>query len=277
MTRQSVIEFLGLKDYFPLGQLLCTGFENIGLIKEEEARSFSPEDSERIKTSWREHLERNPKDYDGCVGSVVSLSQFGGRLTIKFREAKFSEFYATQTRRPEVLDVKSRPLDREFCLPLSFGAVAVTKPVPPYSKGCLVFAKRGETAFDAGDWTLLPGGYFDPKKDYFLGEDGRVYSIFVTILRELFEELRVSRFESVNFLGLVYSKRGSRQPLLAASLQLPFTAEELKEITRTGEEEEVEQIFFVENDIFAVRTFLQGKSLAIHDAWKLLLFFDKDT
>lgn len=269
---------LGLEDYLPLAKVICAGFQNIELLKEEKPRSFSPEYIERVKTLWSEHLERRPDDYDGCVGSIVSLSRSGKKLTIKFREAKFSEFYATQTLRPEILDTKSECLDRGFCLPLSFGAVAVTKPSSAYAKGCIVFAERGETAFDEGRLTLLPGGYFDPGKDYFRGE----YSIMVTVLRELHEELRVSKCERIDFLGLVYNGWGSRQPLLAVALQLPFTAEELWEIARNGEQNEVRRIFFIENDIFAVGEFLKrkklaGKTLAIHDAWKLLLFFDKDT
>jgi len=281
MMKRSVVTFLGLEDYLPLAKVICTGFENIELLK-KEPRSFSPEYTERVETLWREHLERRPDDYDGCVGSIVSLSRSGKKLIIKFREATFSEFYATQTLRPEILDTKSECLDQGFCLPLSFGAVAVTKSSSAYAKGCIVFAERGETAFDEGRLTLLPGGYFDPGKDYFRGEEGEIYSIMVTVLRELHEELRVLRCESVDFLGLVYSSWGSRQPLLATVLQLPFTAEDLWETTKNEKQNEVRRMFFVENDIFAVGGFLRrkklaGKTLAIHDAWKLLLFFDKDT
>ncbi len=274
---RGIIGTLGFEEYVSSGQVLCAGFENVELLEEKKQRRFSPEFLATIEAVWLKHLQNSPNDYNGRVGSIVSFSLSGKKLTIKFREGSFAEFYATQSRRPEFVDVKSKCLDREICLPLSFGAVAVTKPSPLHPKGCIVFAQRGKTAFDEDRLTLLPGGYFDPDKDYFRGERGKVYSISVTILRELFEELHVPVCESVRFLGLVYNNQGSRQPLLALSLNLPFTTEELKEITRNMKEEEVRQIFFVENDISVVGEFIRGKKLAVHDAWKLLLFFYKDT
>jgi len=76
-------------------------------------------------------------------------------------------------------------------------------------------------------------------------------------------------------LGVIYNRR---QPLIAVLLNLPFTAEQLKESVNSGKETEVERVFFIDNNIYAVREFLtkearQGKKLAIHDAWKLILYF----
>jgi hypothetical protein len=249
---RGVIGTLGLEEYVSSGQVICAGFEQVELVKEKEKHRLSSEYLKMVETIWREHLKIKPDDYNGCVGSIVSLAWSGKKLVVRFREASFAEFYATQSRRPEVLDVKSECLDQEFCLPLSFGAVAVTKPSVLCPNGCIVFAERGKTAFDEGKLTLLPGGYFDPEKDYFQGEKGNIYSIIFTILRELFEELEVSGCESIDFLGLVYNNQGSRQPLLVVSLQLPFTAEEMKKVKRETKEEEVRRIFFVKNDISAV-------------------------
>lgn len=274
---RGIVGTLELEEYVSSGQVLCVGFRDVELMKEKEERRFSPELLAVIEAAWLRHLQSNPHDYNGCMGSIVSFSLSKDKLTIKFREGSFAEFYATQARRPEFLNVHSGSLDEGTCLPLSFGAVAVTRPSPLHPTGCIVFATRGETTFDEGRITLLPGGYFDPSKDYIRGEKGKIYSIKVTVLRELFEELRVSRYESIRFLGLVYNNQGSRQPLLALFLNLPFTAEELEKITGNAKEEEVKQIFFVDNDVFAVKEFLRGKKLAIHDAWKLLLFFQEDT
>jgi len=58
-----------------------------------------------------------------------------------------------------------------YCLPLSFGAIAITKPTEDCPFGSIIFAERGN-CFDSGKITLLPGGYFDPEQDYFGGEKG---------------------------------------------------------------------------------------------------------
>ncbi|HPD19914.1 MAG TPA: hypothetical protein PLV95_01605 [Candidatus Pacearchaeota archaeon] len=263
--------FLGLRDYMPLAQILFEKFEEVELIESPQEPSFG-KDNEEIEKRWKEHLKACPNDFDGCLGSVVSFSLSEKKLSIKFRKARFSEYYFAQ--RPEMLNIADC---NNYCLPLSFGAIAITKPTEDCPFGSIIFAERGKTAFDSGKITLLPGGYFDPEQDYFGGEKGeKIYSLNITILRECFEELCFHTLAlKIDFLGVIYNRR---QPLIAVLLNLPFTAEQLKESVNSGKETEVERVFFIDNNIYAVREFLtkearQGKKLAIHDAWKLILYF----
>lgn len=275
---KKVAKMLGLEDYILLGQVLFDDFHKVELSKSKVPMSISREGQQIIDAIWKEHIAEKKEDFDGSVGSIISVSKSPeGFLNIKFHEGKFSQFYATAAIREEELYVKSFPLDAETCLPISFGAVAITK------DNYILFALRGQTTFDPETVTLLPGGYFNPETDYFFvrGASGRPvknYSIPVTILRELFEETGITLpCLKVEYLGLVYNKEGSKQPLLACRINLPFTVEEIKK--RMHLDEESTKIFFVKNDINEIKKFLfysayiDKKNIAIHDAWKLILHF----
>jgi 8-oxo-dGTP pyrophosphatase MutT (NUDIX family) len=266
---------LGLEKYVSLGQVLLDDFKNVKLAEKNLNLDLSLETKEKIAEKWKKHLEKNPNDFDGDLGSVISILNLSNSLKIIFRKGKFSQFFATESNRKQFININNSFLDKETCLPLSFGAIAITKPEKNHLNGYIVFAKRSKTAFDRGKITLLPGGYFDPSKDYFLNKKlNKSYLIEITIIRELFEETNLY-LNSVKpeFLGLVYNKKGSKQPLIAVLIKLPFTKKEL--IKMINIDEENKEIFFVNNNIKAVKKFLKNKELAIHDAWKLILYFNK--
>lgn len=263
MTSEEVLvvaKMLGLEDFLPLAQTF-KGFNDVELIESDFPFVQNREETEKL---WKKHLELFPDDFDGSLGSVVSFSFSGKKLIIKYRKAKFSEYCVTQ--RPKTLDINDC---FNYCLPLSFGAVATTKPTRDSEEGYIIFAERGNTAFDNGRITTLPGGYFDPEQDC---------NFKNIILRECLEELH-TRPSKIEFMGVIYNREGSRQPLVAVHLKLPFTAEQMEEVINNRErEKEIGRLFFVENNAFAVHDFLaeearQGKTLAIHDAWKLILYF----
>ncbi|GMX58442.1 MAG: hypothetical protein MCSN_0960 [Candidatus Microsyncoccus archaeolyticus] len=265
---------LGLEGYYSFGQVLIDKFDSVDLIERKIRMNISPRTEREIEKKWRDHLLTHPEDFDGDLGSVIEMYEYPrGTLKVKFHKGKFSQFYGTYENRKEKLDLKQDVLDREICLPVSIGAVMRTPSTSEYPNGCIVFAKRGKTAFDEKTITLLPGGYFDPTKDFFFKERSnrlvKEYSITTTLLRELFEETEILlNTVKINYLGVVYNSQGSRQPLIACYIDVPFSE---KLIT----DEESEKIFLVKNDIKSVRDFLKGKKLAVHDAWKLILYFNK--
>lgn len=265
---------LGLERYFSLGQVLIENFNSVDLTERNIKMDISSRTEREIERKWEKHLLTHPEDFDGDLGSVIEMYEYPrGTLKVKFHKGKFSQFYATYERREPKLDLRQNILDRETCLPISIGAVMRTSPTPENPSGCIVFAKRSKTAFDEKTITLLPGGYFDPTKDFFIGQRFdhlfKEYSIELTLLRELFEETRINlNTIKINYLGVVYNSQGSRQPLIACYIDIPFSKGLIAD-------EESEKIFLVRNDIKSVREFLKGKTLAIHDAWKLILYFSK--
>ncbi len=267
-----IAKTLRLEEYFPLGQVLFDNFNEVILVEEKKEINFSFKEKERIQKEWQEHLLENPNDFDGNVGSVMEIIENDKILKIIFRRGKFSQFYSTQKKRKEKINLFDVPLDKGACLPISFGAVTTTKSSSENPHGCIIFAKRGKTAFDSEVITLLPGGYFDPEKDFSLFQSVDSYSILSTVSREFFEETGIVMDSiKVDYLGIVYNSLGSRQPLIACHLDIPFSKEELK--IRTDEESK--EIFFINNDINSVKEFIKDKEMAVHDAWKLILYFNK--
>jgi len=281
---KEVAEGLGLEKYVPLGQVLFKKPRKnvelkVELFENETGANVSQKMQKSIHALWEEHKLNNPNDFDGDVGSIISIFESPSRTwNIEFHKGRFSHFVATAAIRKRRLNVKSFPLDEETCLPISFGAVAITK------DNYIIFALRGQTTFDAESVTLLPGGYFNPETDYFFvkGPSGRLeknYSIAVTVLRELFEETGIAlTCLKVDYLGLIYNKKGSRQPLLVCRINLPFTMGEIISRMPKHLDEESKQIFFVENDIEEVKKFLFylhiiKYDIAIHDTYKLILHF----
>ncbi|RAM58077.1 hypothetical protein DS65_00455 [Mesotoga sp. SC_4PWL113PWK15] len=254
---------LSLEKYLFLGQVMFDDFNQVVLIEENKKISFSLNKEKKIQEIWEKHLLDNPNDFDGAIGSIMEISEKQGILKIRFRRGRFSQFYSTFDKRKERINLSSNPLDKGTCLPISFGAVTTTQPSLKNPNGCILFAKRTNTAFDPEVITLLPGGYFDPEKDN---------SIFSTIFRELLEETGIVMNNiKVSFLGIVYNSYGSRQPLIACHLNIPT----IKEKIELNIDEETEEVFFIDNDIDSVREFIRNKKIAVHDAWKIILYFNK--
>jgi len=280
MSIEEAAKILGLESYLSLGQLLLKDFDRVELLRKRLKMDISDKKQRSIKIAWANHIEENPNDFNDSLGSVMSIYEYPYKvLKIVFRKGDFSQFFGTVEKRKDMLDINSPDfLDFGACLPISFGAIALTKPTFENPKGCIVFAKRGKTTFDENKITLIPGGYFNPDTDYFFTQRSnrliKNYSLIVTVLRELFEETGVFlSWIKPEFLGIVYSKQESKQPLIALLINLPCTVEELKnEIVM---DEENQEIVFVPNDVNSVKDFIKGKTLAIHDAWKLILFFER--
>jgi len=274
MKHLEIARTLGLEEQLQLGQILFEDFDTVELCELIKKMNFSFKKEKSIQRKWEKHLLSHDKDFDGSLGSIFDMYKYKKTiLRIKFRKAKFSQFLGTQEDRPLRINLRKFPMDKEICLPLSIGAIAITNPTPDHTKGCMLFAERAKTAFDENVMTLLPGGYFDPSKDFFIGENEknleRKYSIVLTLLRELFEETGIILSNvKINYLGMIYNSYGSKQPLIACYVNIPYPDKLIMD-------KETKRIYFVDNDIEAVKEFIKGKKLAWHDALKLILYFNK--
>lgn len=254
-------EALGLTPFLKKGQPLSGPLKSIKVHYSPRKQSFSRELQEKIAIEWSYHLVINPNDFDGKLASVIAISISNDKAIIKTRESTFSTFLSLKETRPSKIDLNCTPLDKRNCLPLSVGAIAIT------NDNKVIVATRSNTAFDCETLTFLPGGYIDPVVDI----EGQDISVPFCINRELKEELGVSSYENSKYLGIVYSKESSKQPLIALRLKL-FESSERIQNTYTGNNESYD-LYFIDNNVKTMASFLKDKKIAIHDAWKAILHF----
>jgi len=266
---------LGLEDRKKEAHLIAEGFSDVEITLGKNRRRIKESQLEQIEKKWKDHLKDHPNDFDGPLASFQRGKIQNNILYLETRPTKFSIFWATRPEESGGLLVRASAFDREYPLPLSFGAIAVTAPSESYPKGCIVVAKRSKTAFNEAEYTFLPGGYFDPQKDRFR-ESGKTFlSLESAIIREAKEELNCRPKLPPQYLGLVYSRVGSKQPLIAVGLKLSETTEQLKLNKDVGEWEN-QDIFFVPADLKSLIYLSINYRLCTHDLWKLALYVSKN-
>ncbi|MFA5013205.1 MAG: hypothetical protein WC520_01435 [Candidatus Paceibacterota bacterium] len=266
---------LGLEDRKNECQLIAPDFSDVTICYDGKSRAYGS----KATKIWEEHLELCPDSFNGRMASVKNFGMRANlaikkrHLLIWTRPSKFSDFVGTQYLRPERLLPTSSSLDRYYSLPLSFGAVSLTAPSARYPERAIIFGIRGDTAFDKYKATLLPGGYFDPTKDCYIeivkGVQKKYLSLKKAVVRELEEELGINSFTSLKLSELLYSRTGSRQPLISVEIVLPDTAEQIMEFAKLSKEPELREIICVPANISSLAEFVSAHNLCPHDVRKL--------
>lgn len=259
-----VAETLGLNSFFEKGQLLSGPFKSLRIHYTDREQGFSAEIMDEIKKNWDIHLEKHPTDFNGILASIISLKLNNGKVSIKTRKTNFSTFYFLKESRTKNIDIEKTPIDKRNAIPLSIGAIAITVDKK------IVVAIRKNTTFDNKKLTFMPGGYIDPLLDAKNGELSAKYCLE----RELEEELGISDYGRMQYLGIVHSRESSKQPLIAVRLSLLDSSQTISSIY--GHNQESYELFFIENKINVMKKFLDDantQNIAIHDAWKLILHF----
>jgi len=262
MNPNEAAEILGLGSFFAKGQLISGPFKKIRVHYSEKKQKMPTSLSKQIKEDWARHLETHPSDFDGALASIVSIRQNDKEITIRTKRSNFSVFSSLKESRLTEIDNINGSIDKRNCVPLSVGAIAITR------DNKIVLAVRNNTAFDNEALTFLPGGYIDPLTD---SKDGKI-SLLSCIGRELKEELGIVGYERTKCLGIIHSKESSKQPLIAIRLIL-FDSSQSVRSAYGPRNCESHSIHFVDNDINAMTEFLKGKEITIHDAWKIILHF----
>jgi len=247
---------IGRKLGFSSGELkdiqwLAVGpFQRVELCKTSSTLELKQSLKRKIERRWVEHLQKHPHDFPGPLASVCEIKMEGAILTLTLKRTDYKTYIATRWKKRKRL-VKQRPLDREFPLPLSIGAVTVTE------DNKIIVGIRERVGLARGLADTLPSGYFNPE------EDARWEDCLV---RELREEIGIEKFTKLKILGLIFDCKITQQPLLAVNLQLPFTSSEINWIG-----EETLEMIFIDNDINSIKE--RGYSWTPHARGKLILYF----
>ncbi|MDD5569171.1 MAG: hypothetical protein PHG23_02035 [Candidatus Pacebacteria bacterium] len=281
MELDQAFKALGLEDRRAECRLLVQKFTEIKILLIRSRRSTNGE-KELVRAFWDEHIKTHPNDTNDPIASLMYFSVKKGELLLTVRKKNFAEHLYGLSSRPSEFVFKGTPLDSKNALALSFGAVAVTKPSEKYPQGCIIFSKRGKTALNCGEYTALPGGYFNPTKDFTgknsNGDKEKYISLEKAVERESSEELPgLDSYENLETLGLIYSCSGSKQPLIAISIKLPYATELAMQILRSRKPDwEVENYIFVPADIEGLKEFVKEHALCSHDVWKIALYVAKN-
>lgn len=250
-------------------QLLAEGFKDAVIDDFNDAALLPDEElATESAAKWEERRKTNPYLFDGVLGSIVSVKQVDTTLHLRLRRTRYSLYSGAKSRLPGRIDLEH--LDPGLPLPLSYGAVTVS------SDGFIVFALRSKSIDLGNQYTTAPSGYFDPDKDRFvIGDPGHHRNVFnpvLNALRESAEELGVTAFSGFRWNGLVQETMDSKQPLLASTVGLPFSKEELKKrLHDMGFE--IQKYELVEDDPAAVKEFVNKNRITPHDVAKLVLHF----
>jgi len=197
---------------------------------------LDPHLQRKIEKKWIAHLKQYPYEFNGALLSVSKIEARREILYITVRPTDYKTYIGTRWKRKKrKLDLAQKPLDRDFPLPLSIGAVTATK------DDKIAIGIKKKVGLGKGLTTTLPGGYFDPQKDLNWQD---------CILREMKEELGIeSNFiKSLKVLGLIFDCKVSQQPLLAIDMRVEVESEEI-----IPKEDEIAQLEFLDNSIEAVR------------------------
>lgn len=233
-----------------------------------------PTDKEKIMIAWNDHLKQNPNDFDGEMISLKKIVSYrDNEYKLFTRKCSFSDFFATQEERKGVeLNLNSNNLDLNFPLPLSFGLVTKTAPDKQNPEGCIVSAIRGDTAFDTGNVTFLPGGYLSPDDSlpYAKINGRKIIGLENGVQREINEELPNVHCEKINFHAVIHSLTESCQPLISGSMEISETVKEVLDLSRGNLEQEIKKLFFIPANKKALSMYAFSSKICVHDKWKLL-------
>jgi hypothetical protein len=207
---------------------------------------------EKIEKRWKEHLMEHPYDFAGPLASVSEIKREERTLTLVLRRTDYKAFIGTRQRNRKSLNLTQKPLDKEFPLPLSIGAVTITQ------DNKIVAGIRERVGLSKGLVCTLPSGFFDPTKD-FTWED--------CLQRELREEIGIERFTQTKILGLIFDRKIAQQPLLAVRIKIPIASNEISR----AQIDEIKELAFIDNSITGVK--LSGFLWTPHSRGKLILHF----
>jgi hypothetical protein len=283
MNVEEALKELGLQARQPEAQCLVKGLSGLTIILDRSSWENHRPIAERlmINEAWRKHLLTHPKDFDGSLVSVKDIFNQNGNIGIIVRASKFSSFVATRSRcLGKRIMFLSCNLDKDYTVPLSFGMVAKTLSTKENPKGCIIAAIRGNTAFDGGRATFLPGGYINlHKKKYWpiVKVPQRKNACLQIPLdqqieREFREELPWMRYSPPELLGIVHSLTDSCQPAIVGRMDLSVTAEEIMKFCTKRTQEEIKEIICVPADIDSLREFVKRNTLCIHDVYKIAFY-----
>lgn len=262
---------LGFEEEIKKIQFLAIGpWKEVLINYDKKLENFGKKTRNQIKERWNELLQKNPTAFKGSLGSLKSFESKEGILYVSLQRTRFDFYYGTRTQNSRPIDLTHRPLNKEFSLPISFGAVTVTIDgyIPVGLRNPIGVAITGNMA------TTLPSGYFDPETQViYIGDPKRkdtCPSLMTLIITELKEELGTEFFSEIQILGLVQDCVKSQQPLIAGRLTLPITKEELQRRAESIKVE-TEKLLFLENKSEAIRRF--NIPWSPHDIGKLVLHF----
>ena len=215
--------------------------------------------------------------FPGPLASIMDFRVRDHILELRLQRSRFDIYDGLRERVPSKLNLEQKPLDRNFCLPLSMGAVTITAPDDDNAEGCIIFGIRSKsTAFGEGQSIALPSGYYNPDSDRLIMADPALHrwvrSIRFTTMKELKEEVGIQDYRVCEYLGLIYDGVLAKQPLIAMRLELDFTTEEMKAIAHDVGFE-IDKYYFITNRIEDVKAFIQRYPPTPHDVGKLILHF----
>ncbi len=271
---EKVAEELGLSKRLPEIQLLVQDFNSVNLEGiarfETELQIFDKKTHLQILSNWQLKLEKNPHMFPGPLASVMEFRVENGVLQFRLQRSRFDIYDGLRSRIPSRIDTTIKPLDRDFCLPLSMGAVSVT------SDNYIIFGIRSKsTAFEHGQSTTLPSGYYNPDSDRLVMGDPQLHRWFMSIrfttIKELWEEIGIQDFRTFKYLGMFHAD-GGRNPLIAMTLKLDLTVDHVQSIARDAGFE-ISKYHYIPNTPEAVANFIKKHPPASHDVAKLIWHF----
>lgn len=278
---EEVAQRLGLSGRIDEVQFLATDFKAIdldGIARfEDELQLFDLETHQHIRVNWEAKLAKNPKMFPGPLATVKDFRVDNRVLKFRLQRSRFDIYDGLRPRIPQKIDLAQRPLDRDFCLPLSMGAVTVTAPDEANPTGTIIFGIRSKTtSFGEGSSTILPSGYFNPDSDRLvIGDPGLhmgLMSVRFTVIKELKEEVGLQDYKMFGYLGLIHDGVLAKQPLIGVRLELEFTANEVKALAHDMGAE-VANYHFISNTIENVKEFIGRYPPMPHTLGILVLHF----
>lgn len=277
---------LGLSKRLSEIQPLAQEFNSVNLEGitgfEPQLQVFDLKTHERIQKNWETNLLKNPKLFPGSLASVRGFRVKRQILEFRLQKSRFDIYDGLRLTIPSKIDTTIKPLDRDFCLPLSMGAVTVTVADNDNPEGCIIFGIRDKsTAFEQGRATTLPSGYYNPDLDRLVMGDPELHKWFMSIrfttVRELLEETGLQDFRTLKYLGMFHAD-GGRNPLIAMTLELDLTVDHVQSIARDaaiarGKTFEISDYHFIPNRPEDVAIFIEKHPPASHDVAKLVWHF----
>lgn len=279
MQFREVLRLLNLEDREKEAQCLVAGPLILKILYTKTWWKFTKGQKEKIEQIWKKHLQEHSLGFDIRMLSLKGITKTNEGIVLTVRPVMFSKFFASRYDcQGKRIAVSSGALDSGYPLPLSFGLVTRTVPTPDNPKGCIIAAIRGNTTFEAGKATFLPGGYIDFKncKKWPVAEepgDKRIIPLNGEIQREFAKQLPGINYKGEpRLLGIIQSLKDSCQPLIAGWTEIPFTAKEVMARCYDRVGGEISEIICVPNDIDSLREFAQKHALCIHDVYKIALY-----
>lgn len=228
----------------------------------------TPEQQRTIEERWSILRAEKPRVFNGLLANVCRFEVVDGILRFELSMTDYKTYMGLIGLLPGTVNLSSSPC-LSSVLPLSFGAIIIT------TDNKIIAGIRGNKAVGQfGRLHALPSGFFSPHEHIILkeriGEEGGTPSLLISVVSELFQELNLQFYSSIEVLGLIQDTVNSKQPLIALRIRVPYTSSEV--LAGCAElKDEVTRILAVDNIIAGVKE-TKG-SWASHDVGRLILHF----